>query len=162
MLILEISSFRVKVQILSLLIFKIMMLLYPKKTKFKVLFSRKKIKNSNKFIFKSSLKTFALISLETAKINNKQIESLHKKLKRLMKSHGKFWINLFPNMPSTKKPEGTRMGKGKGNLKFWYFTTPKGFVLGEMNGCSWNQIKRITQSIKNNLSIKIFLSINHS
>ena len=90
MLILGISSFRVKVQILSLLIFKIVMLLYPKKTKFKVLFSRKKIKNSNKFILKSSLKTFSIISLETGKINNKQIESLHKKLKRLMKSHGKF------------------------------------------------------------------------
>ncbi len=66
------------------------MLLYPKKSKFKTLFSRKRIKFLNNPTFSSSLKSFAIVSAESGKLNNKQMESLRKTLKRLLKSHGKF------------------------------------------------------------------------
>jgi ribosomal protein L16/L10AE len=66
------------------------MLLYPKKTKFKTLFSRKRIKFLNNRIFSASLKNFAIVSVEAGKLNNKQIESLRKTLKRLLKSQGKY------------------------------------------------------------------------
>jgi len=36
------------------------------------------------------LKSFAIISVEVGKLNNKQIESLRKTLKRLLKSQGKY------------------------------------------------------------------------
>jgi ribosomal protein L16/L10AE len=57
-------------------------------------------------------------------------------LKRLLKSQGKYWLSLFANKTITKKSEGIRMGKGKGNLKFWYSSVSKGTVIAEISGCS--------------------------
>ena len=138
------------------------MLLYPKKTKFKTLFSRKRIKFLNNRIFSASLKNFAIVSVEAGKLNNKQIESLRKTLKRLLKSQGKYWLNLFPNKTITKKSEGIRMGKGKGNLKFWYSSISKGAVLAEISGCSWSQIKKVMWCVRNKLSIKVLLTIDRT
>ena len=138
------------------------MLLYPKKTKFKTLFSRKRIKFLNNPIFSSSLKSFAIISVEVGKLNNKQIESLRKTLKRLLKSQGKYWLNIFPNKTITKKSEGIRMGKGKGNLKFWYSSISKGAVLAGISGCSWSQIKKVMWCVRNKLSIKVLLTIDRT
>ena len=138
------------------------MLLHPKKTKFKTLFSRKRTKFLNKPIFSSLLKSFAIISVESGKLNNKQIESLRKILKRLLKSQGKYWLNLFPNKTITKKSEGIRMGKGKGNLKFWYSSVSKGSVIAEMNGCSWGKIKKVMWHVRNKLSIKVLLTVDRT
>jgi len=137
------------------------MLLYPKKTKFKAVFSRKRIKcfASSPF-FSSSLKCFAIISCEAGKINNKQIESVRKVLKRSLKGYGKFWLNIFSTIPATKKSEGVRMGKGKGNIKFWFATVSKGNILAEINGCSWNHAKKVVGYIQNKLSVKVFLFVN--
>jgi ribosomal protein L16/L10AE len=66
------------------------MLLYPKKTKFKTLFTRKRTKFLNSRFFSVSLKNFAVVSIEAGKLNNKQIDSLRKTLKRLLKSQGKY------------------------------------------------------------------------
>ena len=137
-------------------------MLYPKKTKFKTLFSRKRIKFLNNRIFSASLKNFAIVSVEAGKLNNKQIESLRKTLKRLLKSQGKYWLNLFPNKTITKKSEGIRMGKGKGNLKFWYSSVSKGAVLAEISGCSWSQIKKVMWCVRNKLSIKVLLTIDRT
>lgn len=136
------------------------MLLYPRKTKFKNLFNRKRTKFLNNRIFSPNFKDFAIVSLEAGKLNNKQIELLRKTLRRLLKFQGKFWLNIYPNKNITKKSEGIRMGKGKGNIKFWYGSVSKGAVILEITGCSWNQIKKVTQQIRNKLSIKILLTVN--
>lgn len=136
------------------------MLLYPRKTKFKNLFNRKRTKFLNNRVFSSNFKDFAFVSLGAGKVNNKQIELLRKTLKRLLKFQGKFWLNVYPNKNTTKKSEGIRMGKGKGNIKFWYASVSKGVILLEIAGCSWNQIKKVTQQIRNKLSIKVLLTVN--
>ena len=136
------------------------MLLYPRKTKFKNLFNRKRTKFLNNRVFSSYFKDFAIVSLGAGKVNNKQIELLRKTLKRLLKFQGKFWLNVYPNKNTTKKSEGIRMGKGKGNIKFWYASVSKGVILLEITGCSWNQIKKVTQHIRNKLSIKVLLTVN--
>ena len=136
------------------------MLLYPRKTKFKNLFNRKRTKFLNNRVFISNFKDFAIVSLAAGKVNNKQIELLRKTLKRLLKFQGKFWLNVYPNKNTTKKSEGIRMGKGKGNIKFWYASVSKGVILLEIAGCSWNQIKKVTQQIRNKLSIKVLLTVN--
>lgn len=41
------------------------------------------------------------------------------------------WINLFPHLPLTKKPKGTRMGKGSGKLSTWYTHLHGGVFLVE-------------------------------
>ena len=114
----------------------------------------------NNRVFSSNFKDFAIVSLGAGKVNNKQIELLRKTLKRLLKFQGKFWLNVYPNKNTTKKSEGIRMGKGKGNIKFWYASVSKGVILLEITGCSWNQIKKVTQQIRNKLSIKVLLAVN--
>ena len=42
----------------------------------------------------------------------------------------------------------------------WYDSISKGVVILEISGCSWNQIKKVTQQIRNKLSIKILLTVN--
>ena len=71
------------------------MLLYPRKTKFKNLFNRKRTKFLNNRVFSSNFKDFAIVSLGAGKVNNKQIELLRKTLKRLLKFQGKFWLNVI-------------------------------------------------------------------
>ena len=138
------------------------MLLHPKKTKFKSAFGRKRMKCITNPILRSSLKCFGIISYETGKISNKQIEALRKIMKRSLKSYGKFWLNIFPNISVTKKSEGIRMGKGKGNVKFWFNGVSKGTVIAEMNGCSWGQAKKVTRFVKDKLSVKVFLFLKKS
>jgi large subunit ribosomal protein L16 len=53
---------------------------------------------------------------------------------RNIKRGGKVWIRIFPDMPYTKKPAETRMGKGKGNPEFWVAPVKRGTVLFEIGG----------------------------
>jgi hypothetical protein len=45
---------------------------------------------------------------------------------RAIKRGGKIWVRVFPDKPVTKKPQETRMGKGKGS--------PEGWVAENKNG----------------------------
>jgi len=87
------------------------MLLYPRKTKFKNLFDRKRTKFLNNRILSPKFKDFAIVSLEAGKINNKQIELLRRTLRRLLKLQGKFWLNVYPNKNKTKKIRRYKNGK---------------------------------------------------
>lgn len=41
------------------------------------------------------------------------------------------WFNLFPHLPLTRKPNGVRMGKGKGKLECWYTNVSGGSTIVE-------------------------------
>ena len=41
------------------------------------------------------------------------------------------WFHAFPYLPLTKKPDGLRMGKGKGKLECWHTTIAGGTILFE-------------------------------
>mgnify|MGYP001028207914 FL=1 len=56
---------------------------------------------------------YGLVAKEGAWITANQIEAARVAMTRYMKRGGKVWINIFPHMPITKKPIGTRQGKGK-------------------------------------------------
>src|SRR5437764_579137 len=49
---------------------------------------------------------------------------------------GKIWVRLFPDKRITKKPQETRMGKGKGAPEQWVAVVRPGKVLFEMEGIS--------------------------
>ena len=44
---------------------------------------------------------------------------------RFVKRGGKIWIRVFPDKPITKKPQETRMGKGKGAPEEWVRRPPR-------------------------------------
>ena len=80
--------------------------------------------------------TYALKSLESGKISNKQIEAARVAFTRFMKREGKVWIRIFPDKPITKKPLEVRMGKGKGNPEGWEAPIQAGRIIFEVDGVS--------------------------
>ena len=85
---------------------------------------------------KISFGDFGLVSTENKWITNRQIEAARIAMTRHIKRGGKVWIRIFPDMPYTKKPAETRMGKGKGNPEYWVANVKPGTVMFEMAGVS--------------------------
>ena len=77
---------------------------------------------------------YGLISLDPKWITNRQIEAARIAMTRHMKRGGKVWIRIFPDVPYTKKPAETRMGKGKGNPEYWVAAVKAGTVMFEIAG----------------------------
>lgn len=82
---------------------------------------------------------FGLKTLEPGWITNRQIESARVAITRFIKRTGRVWIRIFPDKPVTKKPQETRMGKGKGGPEGWVAVVRPGRVLFEMEGVSRDQ-----------------------
>ena len=79
---------------------------------------------------------YGLMAKEGAWITANQIEAARVAMTRYMKRGGKVWINIFPHMPLTKKPIGTRQGKGKGNVEAWVAVVKEGKIMFEISGVS--------------------------
>ena len=77
---------------------------------------------------------YGLQACEGAWITQQQIEAARVAMTRYMKRGGKVWINIFPHMPLTKKPIGTRQGKGKGNVEGWVAVVKEGKIMFEIAG----------------------------
>lgn len=81
-----------------------------------------------------SFGTFALKSMESSWITNRQIEAARIALTRFMKREGKVWIRIFPDKPYTSKPAEVRMGKGKGAPEGWVAVVKPGRIMFEIDG----------------------------
>ncbi|MDR1180020.1 MAG: 50S ribosomal protein L16 [Spirochaetales bacterium] len=77
---------------------------------------------------------YGLICMDPKWITNRQIEAASIAMTRHMKRGGKVWIRIFPDVPYTKKPAETRMGKGKGNPEYWVAAVKPGTVMFEIAG----------------------------
>ena len=73
---------------------------------------------------------------------------------RSIKRGGKIWVRVFPDKPITKKPQETRMGKGKGAPEEWVCVVRPGRILFEMEGVSETDAKRAMQLAAAKLPIK--------
>ena len=94
------------------------MMLMPKKPKYLKSFSNKKIITNNKKQNSLKFAKFCLISSDAGFIPNFQIEAIKLFLRKNLKKRGQIFFRLFPNQPITKKANETRLGRGKGNLKY--------------------------------------------
>jgi large subunit ribosomal protein L16 len=77
---------------------------------------------------------YGLMSLEGEWITNRQIEAARIAMTRKIKRGGKVWIRIFPDVPYTKKPAETRMGKGKGTPEHWVAAVRPGTIMFELAG----------------------------
>ena len=75
-------------------------------------------------------------------------------IQRHVKRAGKLWIRVFPDKPITKKPQETRMGKGKGAPEEWVCVVRPGRILFEMEGVSEADARRAMQLASAKLPIK--------
>jgi large subunit ribosomal protein L16 len=62
---------------------------------------------------------YGLKALEPCWMTDRQIEAARVAMTRFIKRGGKIWVRVFPDKPITKKPQETRMGKGKGAPEQW-------------------------------------------
>ena len=77
---------------------------------------------------------YALVALDSAWIDSRQIESARRAMTHHIKRGGKIWIRIFPHKPVTAKPAETRMGSGKGAPDHWVAVVKPGTILFEMSG----------------------------
>jgi large subunit ribosomal protein L16 len=77
---------------------------------------------------------YGLKAMEPGWLTDRQIEAARVAITRFIKRSGRIWIRVFPDKPVTKKPQETRMGKGKGNPEFWVAVVRPGRILYEMEG----------------------------
>lgn len=129
---------------------------YPKMLKYK-----KNHKSEPSYLYKREGKEFfisfgqyGLQSLECCKINFQQIEACRKTIKRGVKKLGYMWIKLFTNIPIYKKSLNSRMGKGKGVLKYWICRIKKGQVLFEISGLNYLKSLNVLNKSKTKLPLK--------
>jgi large subunit ribosomal protein L16 len=132
----------------------LMMLLFPKRTKYKKYFSRYKVTTLPKVRSRFFIGDFSLVALEPGHVTSRQIESVRRLLRRLLKKQARIWISVFPNLPITKKPQETRMGKGKGSTKYWVATVRPEQQLFEIKGCNFLTAQTALSLAKTKLSIK--------
>jgi len=129
---------------------------YPKMLKYK-----KNHKSNSSFLYKIEEKDFyisfgeyGIQSLESCKIRFQEIESCRRTIKRGIKKLGYMWIKLFTNIPIYKKSLNSRMGKGKGALKYWICRIKKGQILFEISGLNFIKSFNILNKSKSKLPIK--------
>src|SRR5215813_3105480 len=84
---------------------------------------------------------YGLKAMEPAWITDRQIETARVAMTRFIKRGGKIWVRIFTDKPSTKKPQETRMGKGKGAPEQWVAVIRPGRVLFEMEGVSQGEAR---------------------
>ena len=97
---------------------------------------------------------YGLQAKEGAWITANQIEAARIAMTRYMKRGGKVWINIFPHMPLTKKPIGTRQGKGKGNVEGWVAVVKTGKIMFEIAGVSEEIAREALRLASHKLPIK--------
>ena len=128
-------------------------MLSPKRTKFRKK-QRGKMKGNATQKNTISFGEYGLVALEPKWITNRQIEAARISMTRKIKRGGKVWIRIFPDMPFTKKPAETRMGKGKGNPEYWVAVVRPGTVMFEMAGVDSELAKEAMQLAGQKLPIK--------
>lgn len=108
-------------------------MLSPKRTKYRKRqrgMARGKATRGNTIAFGE----YGLVAMEIKWITNRQIEAARVAMTRHIKRGGKVWIRIFPDIPYTKKPAETRMGKGKGAPEKWVAAVKPGTVMFELAG----------------------------
>lgn len=110
------------------------MMLQPRKFKYKTRQKARKTKSwANPTL---SYGDFGLRILNPVRFSAKRIFRLKLFLKRAVRksdlTRRKVWFAAFPHLPLTKKPKGTRMGKGSGKLAGWVTQLRGGVILVEL------------------------------
>jgi large subunit ribosomal protein L16 len=97
---------------------------------------------------------YGLKALECGWVSAREIEAARIAITRFIKRNGRIWIRLFPDKPITKKPQETRMGKGKGAPDSWVAVIKPGRILYEMEGVPENEAREALRLAAHKLSIK--------
>jgi large subunit ribosomal protein L16 len=96
---------------------------------------------------------FGLKATECGWVTAREIEAGRIAITRFIKRNGRIWIRMFPDKPITKKPQETRMGKGKGAPEAWVMVVKPGRILYEMEGVAETEAREALRLAAHKLSI---------
>jgi large subunit ribosomal protein L16 len=128
-------------------------MLMPKKVKFRKQ-QRGRMKGKAWTGSKVTFGDYGLKALEPGWVTDREIEAGRIAITRFIKRHGRIWIRLFPDKPVTKKPQETRMGKGKGAPDHWVAVIKPGRILYEMEGVTEAEAREALRLAAHKLSVK--------
>jgi large subunit ribosomal protein L16 len=128
-------------------------MLMPKKVKFRKQ-QRGRMKGKAWTGSTVSFGDYGLKALECGWVTDREIEAGRIAITRFIKRSGRIWIRMFPDKPITKKPQETRMGKGKGAPDQWVMVVKPGRILYEMEGVSEKDAREAMRLASHKLSVK--------
>jgi len=133
------------------------MLLAPRNFKYKKM---QKGKTANKLNYNLKFKQLRcnyikIISLNSARLTGKQLQTIHSLLLKALKKLGFVQFKVFPHLSVTKKPLEIRMGKGKGNVNHWVSKIKIGTILCFLKTNQIFKILKCFQKVKARLPILI-------
>lgn len=131
-------------------------MLMPKRTKWRKP-HREDLKGDTKGGAYVAFGDFGLQALECSWITARQIEATRIAITRKLRKGGKVWIRIFPDVAFTKKPQETRMGKGKGSPEFWVAPVKRGRIMFEVAGVSREVVEKAFRTASHKLPIKVRL-----
>ena len=131
-------------------------MMQPKKTKF-AKFRKITISGVAQKCNEVSYGSYGLVVGENIKLTGKQLESMRKVVSRTMNRNGALYMRVFPQLPVTKKPVGTRMGGGKSGVETWIAPVKKGTVIMEVDNVSEEVALMALGKAKFKLSIPCFV-----
>jgi large subunit ribosomal protein L16 len=102
---------------------------------------------------------YGLVSLESERINARQIEAARQAMTRYVKRGGQIWIRIFPHTPVTRKPQDVKMGSGKGSPEFFVAKVKPGTVMFEMDGVPEATAREAMRLAGHKLPVKTRFSI---
>lgn len=100
---------------------------------------------------------FGSIGLKTTDkgwIKDREIEACRVVLARATRKVGKYWINIFPDKPFSKKPPEVTMGSGKGDISHFVSSVVPGRVLFELDGIPEKEAREILRVVSSKLSVR--------
>ena len=127
-------------------------MLMPKKVKFRKQ-QRGRMKGKAWTGGELSFGDFGLKATECGWVTAREIEAGRIAITRFIKRSGRIWIRMFPDKPITKKPQETRMGKGKGAPEAWVMVVKPGRVLYEMEGVPEAEAREALRLAAHKLSV---------
>lgn len=110
-------------------------MLAPKRQKF-----RKEFRGKNRGVATRgatlNFGEYGLKALGRSLVTAAQIEAARKAVAHYTKREGKIWLRIFPAKPITGKAAGTRLGGGKGDVKWFAVAVMPGRIIFELSGVS--------------------------
>jgi large subunit ribosomal protein L16 len=128
-------------------------MLMPKKVKFRKQ-QRGRMKGKAWTGSSVSFGDYGLKAVECGWVTDREIEAGRIAITRFIKRNGRIWIRMFPDKPITKKPQETRMGKGKGAPEQWVMVVKPGRILYEMEGVPEATAREALRLAAHKLSIR--------
>lgn len=100
---------------------------------------------------------YGLFLESSGQVKDRQHDAIKLLLRKSLKKQSKHWMTYTVQKTKTKKPNETRLGKGKGNVKHWYYSALSGSLLFEVSYLEATKVKLNVKNVARRVSFKTAL-----